>query len=90
MDFYNAERLEPESPGVALVGELGQMLSGMELPSVAYIAPINHEVAAKTLGEGAREHLARNAALVEAAYREAAGAFGPSSMRCSSARPANT
>ena len=76
MDFYNAERLEPESPGVALVGELGQMLSGMELPSVAYIAPINHEVAAKTLGEGAREHLARNAALVEAAYREAAGAFG--------------
>ncbi len=28
MDFYNAERLERESPGVALVGELGGTLAG--------------------------------------------------------------
>ncbi len=48
----------------------------MGLPSVAYIAPINYEVVCKTLGEGAREHLARNATLIEVAYREAAGAFG--------------
>jgi hypothetical protein len=76
MDFYNAERLEPDSPGVLLVGELGRMLSAMGLRSVAYVAPINYEVVSKTLGEGARDHLARNADLVETAYREAAGAFG--------------
>jgi hypothetical protein len=76
MDYYNAERLEPESPGVELVTKLGAMLAGMGLPSVAYIPPVNHELLVKTLGEHAREHVERNAAIVEEAYAQGVGESG--------------
>lgn len=68
MDHYNAERLEDDSPGVTLVTELAEAIDALALPSVAYIAPINHEVVTKTLGAEARDHVKRNAAIVEAAY----------------------
>jgi hypothetical protein len=76
MDYYNGERLEPESPGVGLVTQLGAMLKGMGLRSVAYIPPVNYEVIAKTLGEKAPEHIARNAAIVEQAYELGAEGTG--------------
>ena len=76
MDYYNAERLEPESPGVGLVTKLGSMLARMELQSVAYIPPVNHEVLVKTLGRHAYEHVERNAAIVEEAYEKGVGDSG--------------
>jgi hypothetical protein len=76
MDYYNGERLEPDSPGVGLVTQLGAMLKGMGLASVAYVPPVNHEVIAKVLGAKAPEHIARNATIVEAAYEEGAGESG--------------
>ena len=76
MDCYNAERLEPDSPGVSLVTEMAAMLRQMGLPSVAYIHPHNYEVIAKTLGEKSLEHVERNAAIVEAAYLQGSGETG--------------
>jgi hypothetical protein len=61
---------------VRLVAEMGARLTGLGLPSVAYVAPINHEVVEKTLGKGAVEHVARNAGIVEQAYQEGAGELG--------------
>lgn len=76
MDYYNAERLESDSIGVELVAQLGATLSHADLPSVAYIHPVNHEVIAKVLGPKAPEHVAHNAAVIEAAYLGAAGERG--------------
>lgn len=76
MDYYNAERLEPDSPGVLLVAELATMLKTMGLPVVGHIAPVNYEMAEKLLGAGAPEHIARNAEIVATAFRDAAGELG--------------
>ncbi len=76
MDFYNAERFEPDSVGVRIVGEMAATLRDLEVPSIAYIPPINHEVLAATLGAKAKEHVARNAALIEDAFREQCGELG--------------
>lgn len=76
MDYYNAERLEPDSVGVTLVGEMAAALAELGLPSVAYIAPINHQILKTTLGEGAVEHMKRNAEIVETAYLKSAAGLG--------------
>jgi hypothetical protein len=76
MDYYNAERLEADSVGVTLVGDLAATLAEMRLPSVAYIAPINHEVLKTVLGAGAVEHMQRNAEVVETAYLKSAAGLG--------------
>ncbi len=76
MDFYNAERFEPDSLGVTIVGEMAAMLRELEIPSIAYIPPINHEVLVATLGAKAKEHVARNATLIEAAFRAQCGELG--------------
>ena len=73
MDFYNAERLEPDSIGVTLVGECAAMLAELQIPSIAYIAPVNHDVVRATLGEKAKAQVEYNAGLLEAAYRDAGG-----------------
>lgn len=73
MDFYNAEALTPESPGVLQAAELGAMVRELGMRSVAYIPPVNHGVVKATLGEEAREHVRRNADLIAQAYLEAAG-----------------
>lgn len=76
MDLHWAERLEPDSPGVRLVAELGSTLRSMGLPSLAYIQPVNHELVGDMLGAGLGEHMERNASLVEAAFREGIGDLG--------------
>ncbi len=76
MDFYNAERLEPDSIGVRIVAEMGAMLRELGVPSVAYIPPINHEVVVSTLGPGARAHVQRNAELIESAFCGSCGELG--------------
>jgi hypothetical protein len=76
MDFYNAELLEPDSLGVQLVAEMAAMLEQMAVPSVAYIPPINHEVLVATLGAGAKDHVARNADLIENAFHGQCGDLG--------------
>jgi hypothetical protein len=73
LELSNAERLEPESVGVSLVGDVATMLKEMGVPSVAYIAPINVDVIGKIWGPAAVEHVVRNATLVETAYRERGG-----------------
>jgi hypothetical protein len=76
MDFYNAERFEPDSVGVRIIGEMGEMLAAMRIPTIAYIPPINHEVLVSTLGAAAREHAQRNAELIEASFRATCGDLG--------------
>jgi hypothetical protein len=76
MDFYNAERFEPDSVGVRIIAEMAAMLGGLELPAIAYIPPINYEILVSTLGTGAREHAQRNAELLEAAFRSECGELG--------------
>jgi hypothetical protein len=76
LDYYNAERLEPDGPGVVLVGEMGTMLKEMGLPSVAHLSPINHEMAVKLMGQKVHEHIAHNAQVVETAYQNAVGDMG--------------
>jgi hypothetical protein len=76
MDSYNAERLEPDSIGVGLVRDMGAALRAQQLRSVAYIPPINLDVADKVLGPTAREHIERNAALLASAFAEGAGESG--------------
>jgi hypothetical protein len=75
-DYYYAETLEPDSPGVKLVAQLADMLASMELPSVAYISPVNHEALAESLGQVACDHEARNAAVIGAAYLNRTGSLG--------------
>jgi hypothetical protein len=76
MDYYFAERLEPDGIGIQLVAELGAKLTDAGLRSIAYIQPVNYEIIAKTLGPKAPEHVGRNAEVVETAYSEAAGDLG--------------
>ena len=76
LDYYNAETLDADSPGVVLVREMGALLREMDIPSVAHISPINHEMATKLLGPKARDHIARNAEVVESAYQAGAGDLG--------------
>lgn len=73
LDHYNGERLEPDSPGVRLVGDLARELHERGLPAVAYISPVNHEVIGPALGAAAVEHVHRNARLVEQAFLTAGG-----------------
>jgi hypothetical protein len=76
MDMHYAERFEPESVGVRLVADLGAALREMELPSVAYIQPVNYELVTKILGTDIREQLEHNARLVEEAFLEGIGEGG--------------
>jgi hypothetical protein len=76
MDSYNAERLEPDSLGVRLVGEMGSAIRAQGLHSVAYIPPINLDVSDKVLGAGSREHIIRNAQLLADSYQQAVGDSG--------------
>jgi hypothetical protein len=76
MDFYNAERFEPDSVGVRIVAEMGAILRELEVPSIAYIPPINHEVLVATLGAKAKEQAEHNASLLEDAFRSECGELG--------------
>lgn len=76
VDYYHGERLEPESPGIVLIAEMGRMLSAMEIPSVAYISAVNYSDAVRFAGDDARDHIRHNAEVIEAAYREGTGKLG--------------
>jgi hypothetical protein len=76
MDFYNAQELQADSPGVALVGHLGAHIAKLAIPTVAYIAPVNYEVLRTMFGETSLAHLRRNADLVESAFAETSGEHG--------------
>ncbi len=76
MEYYNAERLEKESEGVVLIADMAKMLADLGLPSVAYISPINFEVADKVLGATSRQHISHNADVIATTYRDAAGPLG--------------
>lgn len=77
MDYYVAERLTADSPGVVLVKELGAALRELGVPAVAYVAPANHEVMRTVLGEGVIEHLRANVGHVVDAYTAGAGPSAP-------------
>jgi hypothetical protein len=76
MDYYYADTLEPDSPGVRLVADLAEMVVSLELRSVAYISPVNHEDLAESFGSAACSHEARNAEIVATAYRDGVGDLG--------------
>jgi hypothetical protein len=73
MDYYNAERLEPDSPGVLMAAEVAAMLARMEIPSVAYIIPVHRDLLRETIGDAALDHMARNAEVLKDAYLGASG-----------------
>jgi hypothetical protein len=76
LDYYNAEKLEPTSPGVALISELGAQLAKIGVPSVAYIPPINYEIVRTLLGEAALEHITSNADVIARAFTDSTGGLG--------------
>lgn len=75
-DHYTAERLTPDAPGVADVADLGARLAGMEIASVAYISPVNHELAASALGRASLQRITDNAQVVEQAFLSASAGTG--------------
>lgn len=76
MDYYNAERLEAESPGVVHVRDLGTQVAKLSIPTVAYIAPVNHMVLRTTLGEKSLDHLRHNADVIATAFHDTADRYG--------------
>lgn len=76
LDFYNAEKLTPESPGIRLIADLGKQLAASNQPAVAYIPPVNHPLLKAMLGEGAIGHLAANADLIQQTFVEATNGLG--------------
>lgn len=76
LDYYNAEKLTPESPGIKLIADLGRQLAERDLASVAYIPPVNHPLLKGMLGAEAVEHLAGNARLIEQTFVEATDGRG--------------
>lgn len=76
MDYYNADRLDAQSPGIKLIEQLGELLAELDLPSVAYMTPVDHEALVATLGADAYDHVAHNVALVEKAFTAAVGDSG--------------
>jgi hypothetical protein len=76
LDYHLAERLEPDTPGVELVARMGAVLRDMKIPSVAYVSPMNHELAVKLLGPHVPEHVTRNVEIVRSAYEGAVGELG--------------
>lgn len=76
MDYYNAERLTPESPGIRLMAEMAALLRDLSLPSVAYISPVNYEMAEKLVGGSVCEIIRSNAELIETTFSDAAGEYG--------------
>lgn len=76
MDFYNAERFDPDTVGVKIVAEMGATLRELGVPSVAYVPPINHDVLVATLGASAKEHVEHNASLLEQAFLSTCGELG--------------
>lgn len=70
-DLTNAERLRPESPGVRCVAELAETLRALDIPSLAYISPVNYELINKLLRKDVVAHLAANEQTVADAYRGA-------------------
>jgi hypothetical protein len=76
MDYYNAERLTPESPGIRLIAEMATKLRDTGLPSVGYISPVNYEMAEKLVGGSVSEIIRSNAELIEATFTDAAGEYG--------------
>lgn len=76
MDYYFAERLEPDSPGVGLVKDLGAQVARLKIPTVAYVAPASPQILRTTLGEGSLEHVERNVRIIESAFLEASDGYG--------------
>lgn len=76
IDYYYAEMLTPESPGVKAIAELGAMLRNLEIAGVAYISPVNHEAAAATIGQFVCEQEARCNEICAKAFLDALGDRG--------------
>jgi hypothetical protein len=76
MDFYNAERFDADSEGVKIVAQMAAQLRELNVPSVAYIPPINYDVLVATLGAAAKEHVEKNAALLEESFSSNCGELG--------------
>jgi hypothetical protein len=75
-EYYFAERVDPQGPGIELVGELGKALLDLDLASVGYIAPLNHEAGSRLLGTDTTEHLRSNGEIVARAFGDAVGSAG--------------
>ena len=67
-EYYMAERLSPDSPGVALVAELSRMLATLDVPSVAYQSPLNFQAADRLLGTCVRPLLVKDGEMVTHAF----------------------
>ena len=76
IDYYNAERLEPESPGVQFVADLARTLVHMDLRAVSYIIPVDRDDLAEAGGQAFLDHAARNAEVIATTFQENMGARG--------------
>jgi len=76
VDFYYADHLEPDDPGVRMSAEVGRMLKEMGIPSIALLSAINYEAAVRMVGDGVVDHIRRNGQIVEQAYQDAVGDTG--------------
>src|SRR5581483_4917714 len=52
VDYYHAEELKPDSPGIVHLRELGEHLRRLELPTVAYVSPVNRDSVYEVAGTG--------------------------------------
>jgi hypothetical protein len=75
-EYYFAERVDPAGIGIELVRELGKSLLDLDLQSVGYIAPLNHEAGNRLLGTDTTEHVRDNGRVVAQAFGDAVGAAG--------------
>lgn len=73
LEFANAERLEPDSPGVQVAAEAAADVAALGPASIAYLPPVNVEVMQRMWGAKVSAHITRNAAVLETAYRSAGG-----------------
>jgi hypothetical protein len=75
-EYYMAERLRPDSPGVVLVSELSRMLCSLGVPSVAYMSPLNFQAADRLLGTSVKPLLARDGEVITDAFHAGIGERG--------------
>ncbi|MGP0030233.1 MAG: hypothetical protein ACLPVF_06975 [Acidimicrobiales bacterium] len=76
LDSYVGERLEPDTPGIQLVADMGRLVRHLNLRTVVYIPAVPHELSERLLGHGARQHIERNASVAASAFLESARAVG--------------
>ncbi len=76
LDYYYAEMLTPESPGVTALADMGAMLRELGVAGVGYISPVNHEAVVQTIGEFACDQEARCNEICIEAFLDAIGDRG--------------